>query len=88
MVDRLTDPAGYTGTQRFNAAGKAVDGKDARSQDTVKNDGYVQGYKNADTYDKDHAMTVRKNYKNVESRFVCLISKNIATAKISVLRRI
>lgn len=59
VVERLTDPAGYTGTQRFSADGKAVEGKkELADQSQVNTDGYVSGYKNAETYDKDHSVTV------------------------------
>ncbi|XP_055345233.1 dentin sialophosphoprotein-like [Paramacrobiotus metropolitanus] len=61
VVDRLTDPAGYTGTQRFSADGKAVDGRhNLPDLEQVRNDGYVAGYKNAETYDRDHSVNVPK----------------------------
>ncbi|VDK23542.1 unnamed protein product [Taenia asiatica] len=54
-VDRLTDVAHYTGTQkeRFDAEtgkGKGIAGR----EDLVDYTGYVQGYKDKDTYDDKH----------------------------------
>ncbi|KAL5109359.1 Tubulin polymerization-promoting protein family member 3 [Taenia crassiceps] len=54
-VDRLTDVAHYTGAhkERFDAEtgkGKGIAGR----EDLVDNSGYVQGYKNKDTYDDKH----------------------------------
>lgn len=51
-VNRLTDTKTYTGThkERFDDEGKGK-GIEGRS-DVDKNDGYVQGYNEKDTYDK------------------------------------
>ena len=54
-VDRLTDVAHYTGAhkERFDAEtgkGKGIAGREDRADNT----GYVQGYKNKDTYDEKH----------------------------------
>lgn len=50
-VDRLTDTTKYTGThkERFDdkGKGKGIEGR----ADLSKDDGYVEGYKNKDTYD-------------------------------------
>ncbi|XP_026479318.1 TPPP family protein CG45057-like [Ctenocephalides felis] len=53
-LQRLTDPSTYTGThaQRFDRSGKGK-GKAGR-EDSTSNDGYVQGYKHKNTYDKTH----------------------------------
>ncbi|XP_026479324.1 TPPP family protein CG45057-like [Ctenocephalides felis] len=53
-VNKLTDPSTYTGThaQRFDRSGKGK-GKAGR-EDSTSNDGYVQGYKHKNTYDKTH----------------------------------
>ena len=53
-VDRLTDTSKYTGShkERFDESGK---GKGiAGRQDQASTDGYVQGYKEKDSYDKTH----------------------------------
>jgi len=53
-VERLTDPAKYTGShkERFDEAGK---GKGiAGRKDLVDSSGYVSGYVNKDSYDKVH----------------------------------
>lgn len=54
VTDRLTDTAKYTGAhkERFDESGKGkgVEGR----YDTTPEDGYVQGYKEKDTYDKKH----------------------------------
>lgn len=49
---RLTDSSKYTGShkERFDASGKGK-GKDGRT-DAGPSDGYVQGYKERDSYDK------------------------------------
>ena len=51
VTDRLTDTSKYTGShkERFDEDGKGK-GADGR-MDTTPEDGYVQGYKNKDTYD-------------------------------------
>lgn len=54
-VDRLTDVSKYTGShkERFDAEtgkGKGIEGR----ENIVDDSGYVQGYKNKDTYDKTH----------------------------------
>ncbi|KAL5969037.1 Tubulin polymerization-promoting protein family member 3 [Taenia solium] len=54
-VDRLADVARYTGThkERFDAEtgkGKGIAGR----EDLADNTGYVQGYKDKDTYDDKH----------------------------------
>ncbi len=51
-VDRLTDTSKYTGShkERFDASGKGK-GLEGRA-DVADNSGYVQGYKEKDTYDK------------------------------------
>ena len=51
-VDRLTDTSKYTGAhkERFDESGK---GKGlAGTTDLTDNSGYVQGYKNKDTFEK------------------------------------
>lgn len=51
VTDRLTDTTKYTGAhkERFDAGGK---GKGIEGRfDVDSNDGYVQGYKEKDTYD-------------------------------------
>ncbi|PAA91441.1 hypothetical protein BOX15_Mlig001466g8, partial [Macrostomum lignano] len=50
---RLTDVKGYTGAhkERFDADSGKGKGKEGR-EDVAKNEGYVSGYKNADTYDE------------------------------------
>ena len=53
-VDRLTDTTKYTGSHklRFDETGK---GKGAEGRkEPVNKTGYVQGYKNKNTYDKSH----------------------------------
>ncbi|XP_014284395.2 tubulin polymerization-promoting protein homolog isoform X2 [Halyomorpha halys] len=53
-VERLTDPSKYTGShkERFDGSGK---GKGlAGRRDDVDTSGYVAGYTNKDTYDKEH----------------------------------
>lgn len=52
VVDRMTDTSKYTGTHknRFDGTGKGK-GKSGR-EDLSENNGYVQGYKHKDTYDK------------------------------------
>ena len=53
-VERLTDVSKYTGShkQRFDEAGK---GKGiAGRKDVQDGSGYVQGYKDKDTYNKTH----------------------------------
>ncbi|XP_066581911.1 tubulin polymerization-promoting protein homolog [Prorops nasuta] len=54
VVSRLTDTTAYTGShkERFDESGKGR-GKEGRS-DATENEGYVQGYKHKDTYDKTH----------------------------------
>ncbi|KAK3926944.1 Tubulin polymerization-promoting protein-like protein [Frankliniella fusca] len=51
-VERLTDTSKYTGShkERFDASGKGK-GLEGRA-DLADNTGYVQGYKEKDTYDK------------------------------------
>lgn len=52
VTDRLTDTTKYTGShkERFDDDGK---GKGAEGRDDIAaDDGYVQGYKEKDTYDK------------------------------------
>ena len=53
-VDRLTDTSKYTGShkERFDESGKGkgIAGREEQSS----NDGYVQGYKEKDSYDKSH----------------------------------
>ncbi|XP_026285279.1 tubulin polymerization-promoting protein homolog isoform X2 [Frankliniella occidentalis] len=51
-VDRLTDTSKYTGShkERFDASGKGK-GLEGRA-DIADNSGYVQGYKEKDTYEK------------------------------------
>ncbi|KAL1128827.1 hypothetical protein AAG570_013361 [Ranatra chinensis] len=53
-VDRLTDTSKYTGShkQRFNESGKGkgIEGR----RELADTSGYVSGYQNKDTYDKDH----------------------------------
>ncbi|XP_022198763.1 tubulin polymerization-promoting protein homolog [Nilaparvata lugens] len=53
-VERLTDPTKYTGShkQRFDEAGKGkgIEGR----KDVADKSGYVQGYKNRDSYNKTH----------------------------------
>ncbi|KAF0296895.1 TPPP family protein [Amphibalanus amphitrite] len=53
-VDRLTDTSKYTGShkERFDETGKGkgISGREEQSS----NDGYVQGYKEKDSYDKSH----------------------------------
>lgn len=53
-VDRLTDTSKYTGAhkQRFDESGKGrgIEGR----EDVSDKSGYVQGYKEKDTYDKKH----------------------------------
>lgn len=53
-VDRLTDTSKYTGShkERFDESGK---GKGIAGREDIADDsGYVQGYKNKDTYEKSH----------------------------------
>ena len=52
VVNRLTDTRGYTGAhkERFDESGKGK-GMDGRV-DRGPNTGYVQGYKNQNTYQK------------------------------------
>lgn len=53
-VERLTDTSKYTGAhkRRFDESGKGrgIEGR----ENIAKNDGYVPGYKEKDTYDKKH----------------------------------
>ena len=53
-VDRLTDTSQYTGShkERFDDSGKGkgIAGREEQSS----SDGYVQGYKEKDSYDKSH----------------------------------
>ena len=53
-VDRLTDTSKYTGShkERFDESGrgKGIAGR----QEQASKDGYVQGYKEKDSYDKTH----------------------------------
>lgn len=53
-VDRMTDTSKYTGShkERFDDSGHGR-GMEGRKGAADKS-GYVQGYKNKDTYDKDH----------------------------------
>lgn len=56
VTDRLTDTSKYTGAhkERFDESGK---GKGIAGRESVHENaeaGYVQGYKEKDTYDKTH----------------------------------
>lgn len=54
IVERMTDVSKYTGShkERFDEKGKGK-GKSGR-EDEAENSGYVQGYKEKDTYDERH----------------------------------
>lgn len=53
-VDRMTDTSKYTGShkERFDKSGKGL-GMEGR-KNVADAAGYVSGYKNKDTYDKNH----------------------------------
>lgn len=55
-MDRLTDTSKYTGShkERFDESGKGKGLSGRKDFDQNASSGYVQGYKEKDTYDKTH----------------------------------